>query len=118
MGPVLYVGVYPLALLTAIYGPVRQVSAVGARLLSTRHSGTQQLDLQRNDFTATSLHLADGTLAHLACSFYVDGAQSGREGIEFHGDDGSLFLSSCWATNASISTVTLDGERRQLMNTA
>jgi predicted dehydrogenase len=116
VGPVLDIGVYPLALLTAVHGPVRQVSAVSARLLATRRTEATSFHLDRDDFTAATLHLADGALAQLTCSFYVDGAESGREGIEFHGDAGSLYLNSCWATHSGVSAVTHDGVRRHIIS--
>jgi predicted dehydrogenase len=116
-GPVIDIGLYPLALLTVLHGPVRKVRAVGARLLTTRRSRTRSFTTDRDDFVAASLTFADGALAlaQLTCNFYVDGSRSGGEALEFHGDEESLYVASWAATNAAVWTVDQNGVAHQLM---
>jgi predicted dehydrogenase len=90
-GPILDVGVYPLALLMAALGPVSSVRAMSSTVLNER------IDLSGNPFSPGSpdywlveLRHASGTQVRLTVNFYV----LGDEGIEFHGDDGSVRLGS------------------------
>jgi predicted dehydrogenase len=90
-GPMLDVGVYPLAILTTALGPVSTVRAMSATVLAGRR------DLAGGEFTPASpdywlveLEHVAGARVRLSVNFYV----RGDEGITFHGDDGSLALAS------------------------
>jgi predicted dehydrogenase len=90
-GPMLDVGVYPLAILIAALGSVSTVRALSSTVLPGRS------DLAGKAFTPASpdywlveLVHAGGARVRLSVNFYVDG----DEGITFHGDDGSLALAS------------------------
>jgi predicted dehydrogenase len=92
-GPMIDVGVYPLALLTAALGPVASVRASSSTVLPER------FDVSGSSFTPASpdywlveLVHRDGARARLTVTYYV----LGDEGLTFHGDDGSLELDS-WA---------------------
>ena len=89
------VGVYPLAILTAIFGPARRVTAYGTVVQPERldkRGNPFRIDVP--DLVVAVLELADGTVARLTASFYVGPGK--QRGIEFHGDDGRLFLAT-WA---------------------
>ena len=91
VGPVADCGVYPLALLTAIFGPVRSVTAYGTTVMPERVStdGTS-FRVLTPDLVVAILELESGPLVRLTCNFYV----AGRQSIEFHGDLGSVKLTS------------------------
>jgi predicted dehydrogenase len=112
VGPVIDVGLYPLALMTLVHGPVRRVTAVGTRLLATRPTPTGPLSVDRDDFVTATLVLADGALAQLNCNFYVDASHPSRESVEFHGDEESLYLGSWAKADAPVWAVASDGSRR------
>lgn len=92
VGPVFDVAVYPITMLTAWFGPVREVVAGGGILLPRR------ITLERKPFTVGSedwvaavLTLESGLRLRLTSSFYVGGRGVPR-GLEVHGDRGSLFM--------------------------
>ncbi len=92
VGPLFDVGVYPITILTALFGPVRRVSAF-AKILSPNRvtkDGTP-FTLETPDFYVANLEF-DNMLARLTANFYVTHKSKQGEYIEFHGDVGSLFL--------------------------
>ena len=50
--------------------------------------------LEAPDWATATLELADGVVTRLTASFYVPPSQ--QRGLEFHGDEGSLFMAT-WA---------------------
>jgi predicted dehydrogenase len=111
VGPVFDVGVYPIALLTAVHGPVRAVRAVGAILMPDRVTKRgEPFRVTADDFVTAMLTMADGALVRLTCSFYVGASRTVGEGIEFHGDDGSVLLSSWTEPRASVRRAPFGGE--------
>jgi predicted dehydrogenase len=95
VGPLADVGVYPLTILTAMFGPVRRVQAYAATLEPERvHRDGWPFSLDAPDWTTATLELEDGIVARLTASFYVP--PSKQRGLELHGDDGSLYLAT-WA---------------------
>jgi predicted dehydrogenase len=87
------VGVYPLTILTAIFGPVESVQAVGRTLLPDR------VDLEGRPFHITTpdlwiatLDLPGGVVARMGANFYTTARDGHGHGIEFHGDEGSILL--------------------------
>jgi len=99
IGPLYDVGVYPLTLLTGIFGPVAEVEASGHRLLEARTttSGTP-FGLGAPDCVIAVLRLASGPIVRLTVNFYV--ADPARQrGVELHGDAGSLWLAN-WSNFA------------------
>jgi predicted dehydrogenase len=101
VGPLVDVAVYPLTILTAIFGPARRVSAYAATLEPerTRLDGVP-FTLTTPDFHVAVLELEDGVVARLTASFWV-GARMQR-GLELHGEDGSLWMSSWQAFDAAL----------------
>ena len=93
VGPLFDVAVYPLTILTTIFGPARGVTAFGTVLYRDRvtRDGTP-FEVDTPDFAVAVVEFADGAVARLTANFYV-GFHSRQRGIEFHGDRGSLLLS-------------------------
>ncbi len=110
VGPLIDVGVYPLTILTTIFGPVRRVIAFGKVLYPDRKTkdGTA-FHISTPDTVISTLEFANGiTIARLTTNFYV-GHQGKQKGIEFHGDLGSLYLDDWQNFNASVAFAPYNG---------
>lgn len=102
VGALFDVGVYPLTLLTALFGPARRVMAYGTTLYPDRVTKTgTPFHISAPDWVLVMVELANGTVARLTTNFYV-GQHSKQAGVEFHGDRGSLYLSSWQNFNAQV----------------
>jgi predicted dehydrogenase len=110
VGALFDVGVYPLTLLTAMFGPARQVSAYGRVLFADRvtYEGVP-FHIATPDFVMSNVELENGTLVRLTTNFYV-GYHGKQNGVEFHGDLGSLFLSSWQHFDAEVEVADYAGE--------
>ncbi|GAB4529592.1 MAG: Gfo/Idh/MocA family oxidoreductase [Anaerolineae bacterium] len=111
VGPLFDVGVYPLAILTAMFGPIATVTAYGKIIYPER------MTLEGAPFTVTSpdflvcvLETTQGVVIRLTSNFYVGHHNKQGSGIEFHGDDGSLHLSSWFMPDAEVSFAPFGGE--------
>jgi predicted dehydrogenase len=95
VGPLVDVGIYPLAILTAMFGPVRRVQAYGATVEPERtlRDGTA-FTPEAPDLVVAVLEHEDSTVTRLTASFYVGPCR--QRGLELHGDGGSLWLPT-WA---------------------
>ena len=104
VGALFDVGVYQLAILTAIFGPARSVYSYGRVLYPDRKTkdGTP-FTVTTPDWILTLLTLADGTQVRLSTNFYVANETTRQVGMEFHGDLGSLHLESMFEFNAEVS---------------
>jgi predicted dehydrogenase len=93
-GALFDVGVYPLTIATAMFGPAVRVTAFGTvvKPVRTTPDGTG-FTVTTPDFVTAAVELADGTVLRLTATFYVPGT-SRQSGMEFHGDDGSLVIDS------------------------
>jgi predicted dehydrogenase len=102
VGALFDVGVYPLSILTAIFGPARRVSAYGQLLKPERVTKRGvPFEISTPDFVVSLIELESGPLVRLTTNFYVP--QQGRQcGIELHGDAGSLHLSSWMDFDAQV----------------
>jgi predicted dehydrogenase len=109
VGALFDVGVYPLTLLTAMFGPARKVSAYGRVLYPDRvtYEG-MPFHIKTPDFVVAAVELENGTLVRLTTNFYV-GSQGKQKGVEFHGDLGSLFLSSWQGFDAAVEIAAYRG---------
>lgn len=95
VGPLADVGVYPLMILTALFGPVRRVQAYATTLVADRmRKDGSPFRIDAPDWSAVTAELADGVVARLTASFYVP--PSKQRGLELHGDGGSLYMPT-WA---------------------
>lgn len=114
VGPVFDVAVYPIAQLAVMLGPIREVRAIGDVLMPERRSKTgDRFSVAADDHVTAVMTHADGTRTRLSCSFYVEATTSTGEGIEFHGDDGTLLLKSWVAPRCSLAAVSPTGGDRE-----
>jgi predicted dehydrogenase len=94
VGPLFDVAVYPLTILTTIFGPARSVTAYGKVLYPDRVTKEGvPFHITTPDFSIAAIAFANGAVARLTANFYVGFHSKQVRGIEFHGDKGSLFLS-------------------------
>jgi predicted dehydrogenase len=92
VGPVVDAGVYPLAYLTAVFGPIRRVTATSATIFADRTTlNGEHFEPATADAWVATAEFASGPILRLSCNFYVDAATQPRT-IDFHGDAGSLRL--------------------------
>ena len=93
VGALFDVGVYPLTILTTIFGPAQRVTSFGTVLHPDRTTREGvAFHISTPDFVVAAIEFANGAIARLTTNFYV-GHHSKQKGIEFHGDRGSLYLS-------------------------
>jgi predicted dehydrogenase len=103
------VGVYPLSILTAIYGPAQKVWAYGKVVQPDRKTADgRPFQVRTPEFVVAIVELRNGPLVRLTANWYV-ASQGKQEGIEFHGDDGSLFLSSWLYADAHVELAAVRG---------
>ena len=109
IGPFADVGVYPLTILTAMFGPARRVTAFGKTLYPNRTTTSgEPFVVRAPDFGVAVVELESGTIVRLTANFYV-GRHSKQSGIELHGDTGSLFLSSWQEFDATVELAAFGG---------
>lgn len=114
VGPVADVGVYPLALLTAWFGPVARVIAGGGVILPDRRTKDgQPFTLTTEDWTVSVLEFANGMRARLTANFYVGEPAENRAALEIHGDTGSI--STAWFSGAAPVRLGKFGEKYRRM---
>jgi predicted dehydrogenase len=102
VGPVVDVGVYPLTYLTAVLGPIRQVSAVSMRLLPERTAKDgSAFQIGVPDAWNVTALFESGAALRLSADYYIGAATVARS-IDFHGDDGSLRLNDLFLPDAII----------------
>lgn len=101
------VGVYPIAILTAMFGPARRVTAFATTLVPDRvDKFGGSFTIERPDFEIAVLELESGVVARLTASFYVGPGY--QRGLELHGDAGILHLST-WGEFDSTILVSTSG---------
>jgi len=99
-GPVFDVGVYPIALLTAWFGPVARVTTGGGIMLPERRTKAgDAFTLTTEDWLVSVLELRNGMKVRLTANFYVGDPAENRAGLEIHGDAGSI--STAWFSAAA-----------------
>ena len=109
VGPLVDVGVYPLTILTAMFGPVRQVQAYAATVEPERTllEGTP-FTPGAADFVVAVLEHEGGVVTRLTASFYV--GPSAQRGIEVHGDDGSAWMPTWAEANSRVELKSRRGD--------
>ncbi len=103
------VGVYPLTLLTTMFGPVRRVTATGK--VVHPHRATKEgrkFTITTPDFVLAMLEFEEGLTARLSANFYVQGGKQ-RGGLEFSGDAGSVYLGDFQGFNTTVEFAPLGG---------
>lgn len=111
VGPLVDVGVYPLTILTAMFGPVRRVQAYATTLEPARvlRDGTRFAP-EAPDFVVAVAEHEQGVVSRLTATFYV--GPSKQRGLELHGDDGSLWLPTWAEANSRVQRQPRGGEYR------
>ena len=107
-GPLVDVGIYPLTIVTAMFGPVRRVTAYATMVqpVRTRKDG-KTFELETPDFWVAACEHESGVLTRLTATFWV--RPSKQRGLEFHGTTGSLWMPT-WGESNSRLLLTEDGE--------
>ena len=96
------VGVYPLTLLTTMFGPVRRVTATGKVVYPDRVTKEgRKFSITTPDFVLAMLEFEEGLTARLSANFYVQGGKQ-RGGLEFSGDLGSVYLGDFQGFDATV----------------
>jgi predicted dehydrogenase len=109
IGPLFDVGVYPLTVLTAFFGPVRRVTAWAGRLLPERTTlEGAPFAVGAPDCTVAVLEVEDGPVARLTTNFYVS-HHDRQQGMQFHGDLGSVLVSSWQDFDADVAFAAFGG---------
>jgi predicted dehydrogenase len=102
VGAMFDVGVYPLTILTALFGSVKQVQAFGGQLMPERHTTAgEPFHFTSPDWFCALLDFENGVRCRITTSFYTGPTRQG--GIEFHGDDATLHLASESAFDSALS---------------
>jgi predicted dehydrogenase len=111
VGPLYDVGVYPLTILTALFGPAKRVSAYATTLMPDRVTKRGvPFHIDNYDYYVVNIEFPDGPVVRLSASFYVHHKTLGGEGIEFHGDTGNLLLHRWFERNARLSYAAFEQE--------
>ena len=93
VGPLFDVGVYPLTILVAMFGPALRLRSYGKVVYPNRQTRDgQPFTVETPDFSVTMMEMASGLVVRLTTDFYVPNQK--QTGIEFHGDTGSIHLKS------------------------
>jgi predicted dehydrogenase len=104
VGPLYDVGVYPLTILTAMFGPARRVTAFGSVVYPDRVTKEGvPFHLDTPEFVTAVYELNSGVIVRLTTDFYVSNRTTRQVGIEFHGDLGSVHLESWQLFDSTVS---------------
>lgn len=102
VGPVVDVAVYPLAYLTALFGPISEVTAISTTALKDRKTlDGRPFSPVVADTWLVSARFAAGPLLRLSCNFFV-ASETVPRSLDFHGDGGSLRLTDWLLPGAEI----------------
>jgi predicted dehydrogenase len=109
IGPLFDVGVYPLTILAAFLGPARRVTAWGGNLLPNRATiDGATFEAGAPDCIVAAVELETGPVARLTVNFYVQHGEK-QHGMQFHGDRGSVLLSTWQDFDADVGFAPYDG---------
>lgn len=111
VGPVFDVSVYPLTLLTAAFGPARQVTAFGRVLHPQRiQQDGSPFSIGTPEFCVALVEWENGLVARVTSSFYVTDKSKQPAGIEVHGDEASLSLSRWYPFDGTVEVAPFGGD--------
>jgi predicted dehydrogenase len=107
-GPLVDVGIYPLTIVTAMFGAVRRVTAYAMTVqpVRTRKDG-RTFELETPDFWVAACEHESGVLTRLTATFWVK--PSRQRGLELHGTNASLWMPT-WGESNSRLLRTENGE--------
>ena len=104
VGPLYDGAVYPLTVLTTIYGPITRVRTADVSLLLEEHTHDgRPFTVETPDHVTATLELAHGPLVQLTASMYVPHQTQHFSSLEIHGDAGSLYLDDVGNFNGNTS---------------
>ena len=113
VGVLFDVGIYPLALLTAIFGPARRVSAWRHTLMPERRTlDGAPFALSKPEAYFALIELREGPLIRLTANYYAN--RSRQAGVEFHGDAGRLHLGDWQMPDCELAQAAYDEPYRSL----
>lgn len=113
VGVLFDVGIYPLTLLTAIFGPICRVSAQSHTLLAERRTAAgETFTLTKPEALFALLEHEDGPLVRLTANYYAH--RSRQTGVEFHGDAGRLHLGDWQMPDCELAQASYDEAYRPL----
>ncbi len=102
VGVMFDVGVYPLAVATALFGPAVKVTAYGKVLFPDRKTQTgEPFTVTTPEFILAAVEFASGPVMRLTTNFYNAGGKQGSS-MEFVGDLGNVYLESSYMFNAKV----------------
>ncbi|MFC0680130.1 Gfo/Idh/MocA family protein [Lysobacter korlensis] len=102
VGPVVDAGVYPITYLTAVLGPIREITAISAMSVPERITLTgERFTPGRDDTWVVSAVFESGALLALTCNFFVNSKTQPRT-VTFHGDRGSVVLDDWFMPGAGV----------------
>lgn len=94
VGALVDVGVYPVTLVTAMFGPARRVTAFARMLEPDRVTlAGKHFTPAAPDFVVGLIELAEGPVVRLTANFYAE-SWGKQRGLELHGDAAALHLDS------------------------
>jgi predicted dehydrogenase len=108
------VAVYPLTLLTSFFGPAKRVT--GVRRLLKKDRVTKEgrpFQISVPDYALALIDFENGIAARLSANFYALSTQQGGS-MEFHGDEGDVFLGD-FQNFAAPVTLHVRGKEREQM---
>lgn len=105
-GPLLDVGIYAVTILTAALGSVGRVTGFGhivqpRRTIRTGPDQGKTFTVTTPDQVVAGLEFTSGAVGRVTASFR-SGRSKQANGIEIHGERGTLFLPSCFEFNAEV----------------
>ncbi len=96
VGPLYDGAVYPLTVLTTLFGPVARIRTADASLLLDEHQHDgRTFTVDTPDHVAAVLEMETGPVVQLTASMYVPYQTQHFSSLEVHGDAGSLYLDDC-----------------------
>jgi len=114
IGPLFDVGVYPLTILAAFFGPARRVTAWGGKLLPSRATiDGGSFEAGAPDCIVAVVELETGPVARLTANFYVQHEEK-QHGMQFHGDRGSVLLSTWQDFDADVALASYDAAPKSI----
>ena len=119
VGALFDVGVYLLTLVTTMFGPARRVTGFAALLYADRVAAAtlsaegvaaegRPFYIDTPDWVTAAVEMANGVVVRMSTNFYV-GKQGKQHGLEFHGDEGSLYLGSFLHFDTSVELAAYNG---------
>jgi predicted dehydrogenase len=110
VGPLADLAIYPLTLVTAMLGAVCEVQAAGMVLRPERTAlDGSSIPISTPDHVVAILGLVTGAMVRLTTSFDLPRHGRNTAGVEFHGDEGRLYLADWQLFDAAVESASPTG---------